>query len=709
MIPYLFSSILWAALIALDLIITRKLYSMYRRDNDLQKLMFTIGLLICMPVYALAIVGIDSFPLARNVFDWSPLPILLAFGYTLLNDRFSLDIKKCYKLFLVGTAFTVALFFFSPSNISMPFLLAGLIFAMFLSVVQYSRKFDLASVTLFLSMPSFAVCFLAIGLGMEELALFSGFAAKIALLIAFEISKGQLKPTSSILVLKKKLSEAQENFSKLFSILPDPAIIVDGNGKFLALASNVTTITGFQKEELIGANFMTTDLITANSKATVVKNLAKRMLGFHIAPYEIELRVKDGKKMQFELNALKIEYEGNPAVMVIFRDLTERNRLLKSLEQEQQRFQSIAESSGVWIWEVDSYGNYIYSNPVVEKILGYTSEEMIGRNCLNLLCKNDKKQTECLKALFISKESFVFTKQCLHKRGHISILESQGMPVYNDEGKFVGYRGVDRDVTEKKEMETKLVKSERFAAIGELATMVAHDLRNPLQGIATAVHYVKKATENVSNEKMTCVLQRIDDSVKYSEKIVRDLLDFSEDFQLQLVAAEPKSIVSQALSGMAIPAKVKLIDKTQEKPKIDVDLNKIGRVIVNLVSNAFDAMPNGGTLTISSKEVEKGVEFAFMDNGIGIPPENIDKLWAPFATTKAKGMGLGLPICKRIVEAHGGQIAVESESGKGAIFKVFIPSAASEQKRAEFTVNEVEGILENSVRVNTFNQGKRIV
>lgn len=681
-------SIFWTALIAIDLILARKLFKMYQKDSDVQKLMFTIGLLMCMPVYALAILGINSFPFAINIFSWSPLPILLAFIFTLMGDRFNLDLKHIFKLYFAGVILTFVLFFVPLKDISLIFLLSGGAFAIFLSILQCSRKFDIASVLLFLAIPAFAICFASIPYNMIELALFAGFAAKASLILAFEASKRHSGESSSILVLKKKLGVAEQNFSKLFSILPDPAVIVDSKGTFLALTSSITQ-TGYQKEELLGNNFLTTELITAHSKALLIKNLAKRMLGFQIPPYEIEIKTKDGKILQFELNALKIEYDGNPADMVILRDFTERKKLIKSLEDEQERFQNIAENTGDWIWEVDSKGNYIYSNPLVEKILGYTPEEIIGKKFCDFLLPCDKNKMSGFFLAFSSGNCQLGEiKRCLRKDGRVSITETRGMPVYGADRKIAGYRGVDRDVTDKKEMEERLLKSERFAAIGELATMVAHDLRNPLQGIANALYFVKRTAQKTGDDKTIVMVQRIDDAVKYSEKIIRDLLDYSADIKLEIVETDPHSIVNRVLKGIVVPDRIELINRTQNNPKVYVDFEKIRLVIVNLVTNAFDAMPSSGTLTIISEQKEDNLELSVSDNGFGIPVEKLERLWYPFFTTKAKGMGLGLPICKRIVEAHGGQILVESETGKGTTFKLELPIKVPEKNDVEFFVRE---------------------
>jgi signal transduction histidine kinase len=118
---------------------------------------------------------------------------------------------------------------------------------------------------------------------------------------------------------------------------------------------------------------------------------------------------------------------------------------------------------------------------------------------------------------------------------------------------------------------------------------------------------------------------------------------------------------------------IQVLDETQNEPKIKVDVEKMKRVFVNLMKNAVDAMPIGGKLVIESKKLANNVEITITDTGTGIPNDVLEKLWIPLFTTKAKGMGLGLPICKRFVEAHEGSISVESAVGKGTTFTVSVP------------------------------------
>jgi PAS domain S-box-containing protein len=337
----------------------------------------------------------------------------------------------------------------------------------------------------------------------------------------------------------------------------------------------------------------------------------------------------------------------------------------------------------------DKKGKILRINKRLVDFLGYSKDELTGEPIVALFAEEQSFEdilNELQEKRIIRNRELIFITKFGDKK---NVLLSSSM-VRSKTGREIGLTCVVHDITEYKEMEARLLKSEKFAAIGELATMVAHDLRNPLQGISTAVHIVRKATEKDGDKKVLSMLQHIDDSVDYSEKIVSDLLDYSADIKLYQVETDPKSIVTKALSGMLVPVNVKVVDETQSSPRINLDIDKIRRVIVNLVSNSFDAMPEGGTLTIASREVKGNLELSFADTGVGIPKEKMDKLWMPFFTTKAKGMGLGLPICKRIVEAHGGEILVESVEGRGTKFTLLLPIKSPERVEVEFHINEVE-------------------
>jgi len=253
---------------------------------------------------------------------------------------------------------------------------------------------------------------------------------------------------------------------------------------------------------------------------------------------------------------------------------------------------------------------------------------------------------------------------------------------------------VEERTQELRGVQRQLLKSERLAAIGELAGMVGHDLRNPLMGITGATYYLRTKHGSEMDEKGREMLEIIERDIAYSNKIINDLLEYSREIKLEVTETSPKQIVQEALSLVPVPANVQVINNVQSQPKISVDLERMRRVFINMIRNAFDAMPNGGKLTITTKKWIRNLKFTFSDTGIGMSKETVSKLWSPLFTTKARGMGFGLPICKRIIEAHEGKILVESESGKGTTFTVIVPIKQKPTEGGERTwVNEPESLL----------------
>jgi signal transduction histidine kinase len=209
--------------------------------------------------------------------------------------------------------------------------------------------------------------------------------------------------------------------------------------------------------------------------------------------------------------------------------------------------------------------------------------------------------------------------------------------------------------------------------------MVGHDLRNPLQAIQNAAYFLKTGFDGNSKDEAIGVdnikkmIDVIEKNVEYSNKIVNDLLDYSREIRLELAQVTPKTIIQETLSTMKIPEAVKVKNLVQDTPRIELDPVKIRRVFFNLVKNAIDSIPERGELIMSSNRADHHVDFVFTDTGTGMSQEIMKRLWTPLFTTKARGMGFGLPICKRYVEAHGGKILVTSKVGEGTTFTVRLP------------------------------------
>ena len=228
------------------------------------------------------------------------------------------------------------------------------------------------------------------------------------------------------------------------------------------------------------------------------------------------------------------------------------------------------------------------------------------------------------------------------------------------------------------ETQEQLIRSERLAAIGQLAGGVSHELRNPLGAIKNAVYYIKgKLTKSELAEKEPRVLEFldiVDDEIDTSNKIINDLLGFSRVGKPAVMPTPVKKIIEDALARVHIPENVELNEKLgHDSKEVAVDAGQIQQVLVNVITNAVQAMPEGGKMTISTRERNGFLELDITDTGNGISAENKGKIFEPLFTTRAKGIGLGLAVSRSIIDRHGGQIEAKSAVGKGTTFTIRLP------------------------------------
>jgi len=694
----LFSVFIWSLLIIFKGLLAVSLGCVYLRDGDKRKLMFMLAIFFTSLYYLprMQTAG-ESIWIVERASDWSSLPIVSAVFIAGLSSLLNLkNFDKPFKAFLFVLAASLVMVIVPLPVASMPFLYFGVIAAITVSVYLYFKKRETSVLMLFLSTCCFMVSALVKMNGLLELTVFAEIVANVFLVLMFVTAKESIKEdASSFFALKKELEREKEKFQTIFNLLADPVAIINHQGDILEVTDRVKEITGYEKEELLGKNFLKTNIVTARSKATMIKNLTMRMMGMYVAPYEIEVVTKDGRKGFAEVNAVKIEYEGRLAALVVFRDITERKKLQQALEESEEKYRALFENSPDGVIIFDLKGNVTECNKTMLEY-GFKKEDIIGKNLTELISKKYwsliSKDLLNLERGELTHGEFEFETN----KG-IMCMEYNSSPIKR-EGKTVGVQSILRDATERKQLEDKLeeysqqlealvekrtkqlketqnqlLKSERLAAIGELASMIGHDLRNPLTGIAGATYYLKTKLGSETNQKTMEMLEFIEKDIEYLNNVINDLLDYSREIRLELAETTPKSIIKGALSLVKVPENIQVSDLTQDEPKIKIDVEKIKRVFVNIIQNAIDAMPEGGELTITHSEIAGSLEIAFTDTGVGMSKEIMEKLWTPLFSTKAKGMGLGLAICKRIVEAHGGNISVESAVGKGSTFTVTIP------------------------------------
>jgi PAS domain S-box-containing protein len=352
----------------------------------------------------------------------------------------------------------------------------------------------------------------------------------------------------------------------------------------------------------------------------------------------------------------------------------ERTRKLDELEK---KYESVVENANDGVTIVQD-GVFVFVNSKMAEMTGYKVTDWLGKEMFWLVPNEYREKITKEMAKLMPKNSL--SKQVFPKTYILHILRKDGKKLlFETSSTVIEFNGkpalltVARDVTERERMQRQLENAQRLAVIGELAASVGHDLRNPLTGIKGAAYYLRMKLASEMDVKSKEMLNIIENDIRYSNKIVNDLLDFSKDIHLVRTKTSIKFIMEETLARIRIPRKVEVLDNTEGTPLIFVDSEQLKRVFENIIRNAVEAMPRGGRLEIKSEKMNNSVKIAFRDTGEGIPKDNMSKLGSPLFTTKAKGVGMGLAICKRLVEAHGGSISIESQEKVGTCVTITLP------------------------------------
>jgi len=495
-----------------------------------------------------------------------------------------------------------------------------------------------------------------------------------------ETAKNQIKEYADHLELKveertKELRKSEEKLRSIFAASPYAITVTNLKGNIIECTEQTLTMHGYSsKDELIGKSAF--ELIAKKDHQRAMENLKKTLVQGSVRNIEYNFLTKDGREFPAELSASVIrDASKNPTSFVaVTQNITERKRAEEALRESEERYRSVVDNIGTGVsligpnMEILTLNNQMkkwFPNiDVSKKPICYRAFNNPPRDNICSYCPTYKTLKDGQ-----LHESITDTPAGNEIR-HYRIISS---PIKGKDGKIIAAIELVEDITERLRMEQQLLRSERLAAIGELATMVGHDLRNPLTGIAGAAYYLNMKLRSKLDNKTREMLELIEKDIEYSNKIVNDLLDFSRDIRLVKTQTNVKSIVEDALARMTVPKKVKIIDLSKRTPKIFVDVGQMNRVFENIIKNAIEAMPRGGQLEIKSEKVNNSLKMTFRDTGEGISKENLSKLGSPLFTTKAKGVGMGLAICKRIVEAHGGSISVESKRKVGTCVTVTVP------------------------------------
>ena len=402
---------------------------------------------------------------------------------------------------------------------------------------------------------------------------------------------------------------------------------------------------------------------------------------------------KKGMPCWFELIATPIKDKDGQVVaaLELTVDITEKKELEEKIREERNKLEAITENISASLMLVNKDYKVIWMNKFAQELHG----NIVNQKCHSAIHGKDTICSECGVQKILNGKNIDVHQMLVIKNDKTIILEVTATPMKDKDGNIIGVLELGMDLTEIKKLQSelskysqklevlvkqrteqlkdtqaKLVKSERLAAIGELAGMIGHDLRNPLSGIKNSAYFLKKKGKEIPEVQAKEMLDIIDKCVDYSNKIVSDLLDYSREIHLELQQCSPRNLIMESLSMMNIPEKMEIVNNVTDQPQIKVDPDKIKRVFINLIKNGIEAMSNVGQLIINSKEVENSLQISFSDTGAGIPDEILPKLFSPLCTSKAQGMGFGLAICKRIIDAHGGTITAKTSNGIGTTFTI---------------------------------------
>ncbi len=526
---------------------------------------------------------------------------------------------------------------------------------------------------------------------------------------------------------------ADMGFESIF--IHENDVIVDLNRTLLEL------LRYDSKEEIIGKKGL--ELVVApQSRELIRERLRARTTG----PSEVWCIRKDGSQFLAETQAREITYQGRPMRLVNIRNITARKQAEEAIAAEKERLAVTLQSIGDGVIATDTAGCVMIMNTVAENLTGWPQHEAMGlplnqvfqivHEISRLPCENPVDK------VFATGDTIELANHTLliSRDGTERVIADSGAPIRSAEGKTLGVVLVFRDMTEKQKLIVAAQRTQKLESLGILAGGIAHDFNNLLSGI---FGYIDIAHAKCKEETLSAYLAKAMATIERARGLTHQLLTFAKGGvpirQTQALFPFVEETVNFVLSGSSVTSRFEVAPNLRP---CDFDRNQIGQVFDNLAINAQQAMPNGGVLLVRAENMRlktnqvdglpegEYVRISFSDTGIGIPPEIISRIFDPFFTTKQKGSGLGLATCYSILNQHDGNIEVESESGKGTVFHVYLPTSpnvpATESKpalrevkgRGRFLLMDDEAVIRETLgemlrmvgfEVITFAEGKAVI
>jgi PAS domain S-box-containing protein len=419
-------------------------------------------------------------------------------------------------------------------------------------------------------------------------------------------------------------------------------------------------------------------------------NTTKRSMGSLGAVFGLRA---NGEEFPIEASISQIETAGQKLFTVILRDITARQQAEERLIEQAALLNHARDA--ILVRSLDD--RIIFWNQSAERIYGWAAEEAVGRDVKELLYHGDTSEYEQAKRVVVERGEWTGELRQITKGGKEVITEGSWTLVRDGDSNPKSVLAINTDISEQKKLETQLFRAQRLESIGTLASGIAHDLNNILSPISMGVQLLQMKLTDESSQR---TLEIIRQSVERGGNLIKQVLSFAKGgVEGQKTMLQPQHLIKEIIRVLeeTLPKNIALKQSlSPDQATINGDPTQLQQVLMNLCVNARDAMPDGGTLTITTEIVHFDEHYARLnpdarpgpyvlitvsDTGVGIPADILNRIFDPFFTTKeqGKGTGLGLSTVQGIVRGHGGFINIYSEQGRGTQFRVYLPANVSPQ------------------------------
>lgn len=488
------------------------------------------------------------------------------------------------------------------------------------------------------------------------------------------------------------LRESEERFRIVAENARGVIGIVQGK-RFVYANPYMAEISGYSVEEILSMDFV--EMVHPDHRQQVSENARRRLLG-EPAPthYEFGMVTKSGETRWMDFAPGLSHYRGRPAIVGTAFDVTERKQAETALRVSEERLRLAQQVGHVGVFDCDMQTDEVVLTPELREILGLPESACESRfpDWSQLVHPEDLPRLDAyLDDWLASKREIGEMEYRILRCGKVRWLSGRGQVYFDSEGNPLRLIGTVLDITERKEAEIQLADSlerlyklqeqlrqkERFATLGQLAGSVAHEIRSPLTVLLNGVEFLEHALP-AKGESMQEMLAEMRRAIGNSNRVITEMLDYVQEPLFEGLVFPIGEAISQAIQLIPPPRGVHLQvpEPLNAATLVKAEPHRVARIFVNLIENAYQAMPNGGELHIKvQRENGENVCIEVQDTGFGIPKANLEKIFEPLFSTKVRGIGLGLAIARRYAQLCGGQLSVESKVGQGTTFRLILNAA----------------------------------